>query len=128
MSTPNSVEERGAGADLLDLIYRRRAVRAYKSDAIDERRIRALLDVAVHAPTAMHQEPWRFVVVQDRGVLHDLSDRAKEMATGEATSHGNLLKPRGAVGDGIVSPLADPEFKTASVPRKSPIVVSWIGR
>lgn len=107
MSAPTIVEE---SHGTLDLIYRRRAVRAYKPDAVDEPLLRALLDAAVHAPTAMHQEPWLFVVVQNRALLERLSGRAKEMARRDARHHGNLLKPPGAAGDGIASLLADPEF------------------
>jgi nitroreductase len=95
---------------LIDSIYGRRSVRSYEPDAIDDARVRALLDAAVHAPTAMHIEPWRFLVVQDRALLHRLSDRAKAAATEDAAHHGNLLKPPGAAGDGIASPIADPEF------------------
>ena len=104
-----TAEERGSFA-LLGLIYRRHAVRAYKPDLVDEQRLRVLLDAAVHAPTAMHQEPWQFIVIQDRAVLKRLSDRAKSMASTESAHHGNLLKPPGAAGDGIGSPLADPHF------------------
>ena len=43
-----------------------------------------LLDAAVHAPTAMHQEPWKFVVIQDRALLRRLSDRAKALAIAQA--------------------------------------------
>jgi nitroreductase len=86
-----------------ELIYRRRAVRAYTSETLDEPKIRALLDAAVQAPTAMHLEPWAFVVVQDRAVLKRLSDRAKLIARDDA-SHRDLVRaPR-------PSPLADPEF------------------
>ena len=94
----------------LDVIYHRRAVRAYKPEPINERRLRALFEAAVHAPTAMHHEPWQFLVVQNRRVLKRLSDRAKEIASAEAAHHGNLLKRPGAAGDGIPTPLADPEF------------------
>ena len=31
----------------------------------------------MRAPTAMHEEPWAFVVVQNRQILKQLSDRAK---------------------------------------------------
>lgn len=41
----------------LDFIYRRHSVRAHTTDDISEPMIRPLLDAAVHAPTAMHQEP-----------------------------------------------------------------------
>jgi nitroreductase len=94
----------------IDLIYQRHAVRAYTAERVDDTRIRALLDAAVHAPTAMHQEAWRFVVVQNRALLKSLSDRAKQMAGADAKAHGNLLRPPAAPGDGIASPLADPAF------------------
>jgi nitroreductase len=44
---------------------------------LDEPTIRALLDAAVQAPTAMHTEPWAFVVIQDDATLKRFSDRAK---------------------------------------------------
>jgi len=62
---------------ILDAIYGRRSVRSYTSTPLDRETIRALLDAAVQAPTAMHNEPWQFVVLQDRGVLERLSDRVK---------------------------------------------------
>lgn len=110
MSAPTLVEEPRGTTGLIDLIYKRHAVRAYKPDAIDEPRLRALLDAAVHAPTAMHQEPWQFIVVQDRALLKRLSDRAKEIARANAAHHGTLLKPHVAAGDKIFAPLADPDF------------------
>ena len=103
-------EEAKTIADLGNILYRRRAVRAYTPDVVPEATIRALLDAAVHAPTAMHQEPWRFVIVQNRELLKRISDRAKAMVVDQAEHHGNLLKPPGAAGDGIASLLADPEF------------------
>lgn len=94
----------------LDFIYQRHSVRSYTADEPGEPLIRRLLDAAVHAPTAMHQEPWRFVVVQDRALLRRWSDQAKEMALRDSAHHGKLLKPHGAAGEGIASPLADAEF------------------
>jgi nitroreductase len=86
-----------------ELIYRRRAVRAYTPEILDEPTIRALLEAAVQAPTAMHLEPWAFIVVQDRAVLKRLSDRAKVIA-GEVAEHRGLVKGPGA------SLLSDPAF------------------
>jgi nitroreductase len=111
MSAPTQVADAHAAASgFLDVLYRRRAVRSYTQDVIHESVISSLLDAAVHAPTAMHQEPWQFVIVQNREVLRRISDQAKAMAKREASRHGNLLRPPGAPGDGIASPLADPEF------------------
>jgi nitroreductase len=110
MFTHTRTERKTTVADPADILYARRAVRSYEADMVDEARIRALLDAAVHAPTAMHQEPWRFVVVQNNALLKRISDRAKEMALTEAAHHGNLLKAPGMAGDGIASMLADPAF------------------
>lgn len=110
MATSKAASASGVDATGLELIYQRRAVRAYRPESVGEADIRALLDAAVHAPTAMHQEPWKFVVIQDRSMLRRLSARAKTMAVAQASEHGNLLKPPGASGDGIASPMSDPEF------------------
>ncbi len=95
---------------LFKLIYRRHAVRNYRSDPVSETMIRTILDAAVHAPTAMHQEPWQFVVIQNRALLKRFSDRAKQMATEQSARNGNPLKPPGASGDGTESPMADPDY------------------
>jgi nitroreductase len=67
-SSPLSVKE---------AIASRRAVRSFLPEPIDDAKIQSLLGAAVHAPTAMHREPWAFVIVQDRAVLRRLSDRVK---------------------------------------------------
>jgi len=110
MTMSTNVRESAARGSLIELMYRRRSVRAYTAATIDETRLGVLLDAAVRAPTAMHEEPWRFIVVQNRAVLARLSDRAKAMARAEAARHGNVLKQPGSPGDGLASPFADPAF------------------
>ncbi|MFI5361823.1 MAG: nitroreductase family protein [Elusimicrobiota bacterium] len=68
-----------AAMSVSDAILARRSVRSYSPQAIGRAVILKLLDAAVHAPTAVHEEPWAFVVVQDRETLKRLSDKAKEM-------------------------------------------------
>jgi nitroreductase len=68
----------------MDAIYRRRSVRNYTPRTIGQDVIRALLDAAVHAPTAMHEEPWSFAVIQDKNLLNRLSESAKERVRSEA--------------------------------------------
>jgi nitroreductase len=65
--------------DVLHAIYHRRAVRAYQPRQPAEELIRKLLAAAVQAPTAMHLEPWGFIVIQDRALLKRYSDRAKSL-------------------------------------------------
>lgn len=62
---------------VIEAIRRRRATRAFTAERVSENAIRSLLDAAVRAPTAMHEEPWEFVVIQDKAVLKRLSDDAK---------------------------------------------------
>jgi len=95
----------------LDLIYQRRAVRAYQPTRVDAPTIRALLDAAIQAPTAMHLEPWAFVVIQDMARLERYSDRAKVMAQEEAGRLGDLVKASGvSPSNDHLALLADPGF------------------
>jgi nitroreductase len=74
-----------------EAIRRRRAVRSYTPAVVDRPTVLALLEAAVLAPTAMHEEPWTFVVIQDAAMLRRLSDRAKTLWKKEATSHEQAL-------------------------------------
>lgn len=62
------------GKSLFEAILARRSVRDYVSQSLSRTTIETLLEAAVHAPTAMHQEPWAFVVVQNRRLLKQISD------------------------------------------------------
>lgn len=78
MENPKIMEHIPA-MSVIDAIYKRRAVRAYKALAVSRDDISVLLDAAVQAPTAIHEEPWAFVVIQNRDMLKELSDSAKEI-------------------------------------------------
>ena len=67
----------------LEAINRRTSVRAFRGNGISRETVHHLLAAAVRAPTAMHQEPWAFAVVQDRQLLKKLSDRAKPLFVAE---------------------------------------------
>ncbi|HUJ74286.1 MAG TPA: nitroreductase family protein [bacterium] len=97
---------------VLEAIYKRRAVRSYQPGKLEEGTIRKLLDAAVHAPTAIHEEPWIFAVIQDAATLKRFSDRAKTLNLDEASRHRDLLKAPGAAtsGDHLLRMLADPAF------------------
>ena len=69
---------------IMDAIHQRRSVRSYSPQRLDAPTIQTLLEAAVWAPTAVHEEPWAFVIVQELAVLERLSDRAKKIFTAEA--------------------------------------------
>lgn len=77
---------------VIDAINHRRAVRDYLPQKIEQTVIRTLLDAATHAPTAMHEEPWSFVVIQDKNVLNRLSDSAKKLICSEEHGDAQLAK------------------------------------
>lgn len=63
----------------MDAIYSRRAIRDYTTAPVEPETVRALIDAAIQAPTAMHVEPWSFVVIQNKSTLDRLSETAKEL-------------------------------------------------
>ena len=74
--------------DLNEAITGRRAVREYTDEAVDERTIRRLIDAAIHAPSAVNQQPWTFTVFRDQSLLDRISHDAKShmLATMPASS------------------------------------------
>ena len=94
---------------ILHAIYDRRAVRAYTGAQPPDEAIRELLDAAVQAPTAMHVEPWAFVVVQDKALLKDYSDRAKRMLLDDLQAGGGLATDA-AMRHRLVVMLSDASF------------------
>ena len=56
----------------LDLILSRRSIREYTAQTVSEEEIRQLLGAAMAAPSAGNQQPWHFVVIDDRGILDEI--------------------------------------------------------
>lgn len=81
----------------------RRAVREYTLDRIDERTIRALIDAAIQAPSAVNQQPWRFSVVRNQVLLDRISHEAKIYML--ATTAPEQLSEQ------LLSHLRDPAFQ-----------------
>jgi nitroreductase len=97
---------------VLDAIYTRRSVRSYANQRLDEATIRTLLDAAVQAPNAMLEQPWLFVVVQDRTLLRSLSDLAKTLWTQapafRPSLHGHAsTAPPSAIAARVLDPAFD---------------------
>lgn len=65
--------------DVMQAIEERRAVRAYRDEAVDRETVRKLIQAAVQAPSAMNSQPWAFAIIQDRKILEAISDGAKRL-------------------------------------------------
>ncbi|QYZ79924.1 nitroreductase family protein [Methanofollis formosanus] len=62
---------------VLAAIRGRRSIRAYEERPLDEETVTTIIDAGIHAPTAMGLQPWRFIVVRDRGLMKQISDYCK---------------------------------------------------
>jgi nitroreductase len=49
--------------DLLKVINERKSIRAFKTDPVPRGKIEEILNLTVHAPSAINLQPWEFVVV-----------------------------------------------------------------
>lgn len=88
----------------IDAINQRCSVRAYSPEKIDRNTIQILLEAAVRAPTAIHEEPWAFSIIQDIDALNRLSDLAKPIFLSEM-QRSHLDR-----GGHTLSHFASPEF------------------
>lgn len=75
---------------VIETIYKRRAVRDYLPQKIDKDIIHTLLKASVQAPTAMHEEPWSFAIIQDKSMLDRLSDNAKNLVCLQAQNSNSM--------------------------------------
>ncbi len=57
-----------------ETIYARRSVRYYKKDQVPEYLIRRIIETGRYAPSAGNAQPWKFIVVQDPKIIHEMTD------------------------------------------------------
>jgi 5,6-dimethylbenzimidazole synthase len=67
-----------------DLVLWRRDVRRFRRDPVDSNLIRALLELASHAPSVGHCQPWRFVLVES-------TERRESVKSSFATANASAL-------------------------------------
>jgi nitroreductase len=56
--------------DGFESIITRRSIRKYKKQAISEEILQKLFEAACHAPSAGNQQPWHFILLDDRKILN----------------------------------------------------------
>ena len=55
--------------DAIEAIFTRRSIRRYLDKPVPEELVQKLLAAAMQAPSARNQQPWQFVVIDDRATL-----------------------------------------------------------
>jgi len=58
---------------LLDIIKTRKSIRSYKSDTIEEEKLRYILNAFRRAPSAKNLQPWKIIIVKDEKKKSDLA-------------------------------------------------------
>jgi nitroreductase len=77
---------------VIEAIYSRRSVRDFTDEIVDSEILTTLFNAAVQAPTAMHEEPCVFSVIQDPSLLHRISQDAKKLITSKNIEHSSFSK------------------------------------
>jgi nitroreductase len=78
---------------LQEVIAGRRAIRDYTDQPVSKATVESLIKAATMAPSAMNEQPWAFVVIQDKPLLKQYSDRAKILCAetlGPGSAHEEL--------------------------------------
>lgn len=58
---------------MMSYILNRTSVREFKDLPIENSKITKLLEAAMQAPSAKNQQPWEFIVIDDKSILLELS-------------------------------------------------------
>ena len=58
--------------DKLEMIYRRRSVRGYADTPLTGEEIGKLQKAAVLSPSAMNEQPWFFVIIENQEIIHEI--------------------------------------------------------
>lgn len=58
---------------VLEVIYKRRAVRKFKDDGVSVELIDAIVSAGRMAPSAINKQPWRFYIIQNKEHIAELS-------------------------------------------------------
>ncbi|MFO8016969.1 MAG: nitroreductase family protein [Candidatus Woesearchaeota archaeon] len=83
--------------ETIETIKARRSVRSFNDKPIPDGIIDELIECGRYAPSAMNQQPWRFMVIKDRDMIRQMSesiaDEAKEKNPRIAERAGTMEDP-----------------------------------
>lgn len=67
-------------------IMTRTSIRSYSDREVTKEQLDTLLRAGMAAPTAVNQQPWRFVVITDKAGLHEISSNFQYMKPAEGAA------------------------------------------
>ncbi|MCC5466903.1 nitroreductase family protein [Pelosinus baikalensis] len=66
--------------EILKIIKSRRSIRSFTEQQIKEEDLQAILEAGQYAPNGIGNQPWHFIVVQNKELLEALSSASKQVA------------------------------------------------
>ncbi len=73
--------------ECIESILKRRTIRRFKDTPVDNEKLNLILKAAISAPSAHNEQPWDFLIINDRGKIKFLAEVLKEeyLKSGKAT-------------------------------------------
>ena len=68
--------------EALEAIRTRRSIRKYKPESIPKDQVNKILEAGRWAPSANNSQPWKFIVVDEPGLLQKLAEAAQSKLLG----------------------------------------------
>jgi nitroreductase len=65
---------------MFEQIRARRSIRKFTADPIEEQTIDRILEMGTWAPSGLNNQPWKFVVVRDEALRHQLAEETRYAA------------------------------------------------
>jgi len=75
------------GGSTVKEIFNRRSIREFKNMPVGKEKIDKLLRAAMQAPSAVNQQPWEFIVIENKTALQKLS---KAMPDAKPVAHSGV--------------------------------------
>ena len=97
--------------DLLQAIKKRKSFRAFKPDPIPREKIEEILNLAIHAPSAINLQPWEFTVVMgeekerlSRRLIKSYQEKQISCSPGNVKPLSDTFSKRGAESFELMTP------------------------
>lgn len=86
--------------DIEEVIQKRYSCRSYKDTPVPEEKLKSILEAAQLAPSASNRQPYKFIIVKDRGKREKLAEAAGQsfIATAAIIVAGVSLEPEKIMG------------------------------
>ena len=68
--------------EVIECIKSRRSIRNYRDEALPKEIIEKIIEAGRYAPSAENRQPWRFVVITNKALIKELSEKTKKEIAG----------------------------------------------